>query len=208
MTLRVTRLVLWVALLVPAAAVGLVAQKPIAESEPKTVTATIEAVDKASRVVTLKTDAGSRLHVTAPQEMEGFNSLRVGDLVSARYFEAVVVRLARPGSPAPSSEPTTSVRRKDRVPGSETLRERTVRATVTAISTDRPSLTVKTADGLDHTMAVTDPGQLNALKAGDSIDITFYESRLVSVERPKKIGSRLQAPGSRLRAPGRTFVQP
>ena len=93
------------------AGTGLVAQKAIYESEPKVVTATIEAVDKASRVVTLKTAAGSRLHVTAPPEMEGFNTLKVGDIVSARYFEAIAVRLARPGSPpghthAPS-EPCT-----------------------------------------------------------------------------------------------------
>jgi Cu/Ag efflux protein CusF len=169
-----------------AAGVVLAAQKPIYESEAKTVTATIEAVDKASRVVTLKTEAGTRLHVTAPQEMEGFNSLRVGDLVSARYFEAVVVRVARPGSPAPSSEPATRVTRKDRVPGSETFTERTLRATITAVGTDTPSLTLKAADGSEHTMAVTDAAQLKALKVGDALDVTFYESRLVSVERPKK----------------------
>jgi Cu/Ag efflux protein CusF len=166
--------------------VPIAAQKPIYESEPKTVTATIEAVDKSSRVVTLKTEAGSRLHVTAPTEMEGFNSLRVGDLVSARYFEAVVVRLARPGSPAPSSEPAVRVMRKDRAAGSETLSERTVRATITALDMGNPLLTVKTPDGLDHTMAVTDAAQLKALKVGDVLDVTFYESRLVSVERPKK----------------------
>ena len=66
------------------------------------------------------------------------------------------------------------------------MSERTVRATVTAVGTDQPSLTVKTADGLDHTMGVSDPEQLKTLKAGDVLDITFYESRLVSVERPKK----------------------
>ena len=173
-------------LLVLPAGIAVAGQKPIYESEAKTVTATIEAVDKTSRVVTLKTEAGTRLHVTAPQEMEGFNSLRVGDLVSARYFEAVVVRLARPGSPAPSSEPTVRVTRKDRAPGSETLSERTVRATITAVSKAPPLLTGKTADGLEHTMAVTDPAQLNGLKVGDVLDVTLYESRLVSVERPKK----------------------
>jgi hypothetical protein len=35
-------------------------------------------------------------------------------------------------------------------------------------------------------MAVTDAAQLKALKVGDVLDVTFYESRLVSVERPKK----------------------
>lgn len=169
-----------------AGAAALAAQKPIYESQPRTVTATIEAVDKASRVVTLKTEAGTRLHVTAPPEMEGFNSLRVGDLVSARYFEAIVVRLARPGTPAPSGEPVTRITRKDRAPGSEAFSERTVRATVSAVSTDKPALTLKGEDGAERTMEVTDAAQLKALKPGDVLTVTFYESRLVSVERPKK----------------------
>jgi Cu/Ag efflux protein CusF len=166
--------------------VGLSAQKAIYESEAKVVTATIEGIDKASRIVTLKTEAGSRLHVTAPPEMEGFNTLKVGDIVSARYFEAIAVRLARPGSPAPSGTPTTTVRRKDDKPGSETMSERTIRAKITSVDAAAPSLMVRTSDGVERAMGVTDKSQLNALKAGDEIDVTFYESRLVSVDRPKK----------------------
>lgn len=169
-----------------AGARGQAGQKPIYESQPRTVTARIEAVDKASRVVTLQTEAGTRLHVTAPPEMEGFNSLRVGDRVSARYFEAVVVRLAPPGTSAPSGEPVTRITRKDRTPGSEAFSERTVRATVAAVRTEPPSLTLKGDDGAERTMEVTDAGQLKALKAGDVLNVTFYESRLVSVERPPK----------------------
>jgi hypothetical protein len=165
---------------------ALAGQKPIYESQPRTVAATIEAVDKASRVVTLRTEAGTRLHVTAPPEMEGFNTLRVGDLVSARYFEAIVVRLTAPGTPAPSGEPVTRITRKDRTPGSEAFSERTVRATVTAVTSAPPSLTLKGDDGAERTMEVTDAAQLKALKAGDVLNVTFYESRLVSVERPQK----------------------
>ena len=73
------------------------AQKPIYESAPKTVTATIEAMDKSEPRRHAQDEAGSRLHVTAPDEMEGFTGLRVGDVVSAKYFEAVAVRVARPG---------------------------------------------------------------------------------------------------------------
>ena len=142
------------------------AQKAIYESEPKVVTATIEAVDKDSRVVTLKTEAGSRMHVTAPPEMEGFNSLKVGDIVTAKYFEAVVVRLARPDSPAPSGTPTTSVRRKDDVPGSETMRERTVRAKVTAVDPKAPSLSVRRADGVERAMAVGDADTAEGAEGG------------------------------------------
>jgi Cu/Ag efflux protein CusF len=179
---RVMQLAAWAAIL---AGTGLLARKAIFESEPKVVTATIEAIDQASRVVTLKTEAGSRLHVTAPPEMEGFNRLKVGDIVSAKYYEAIAVRLARPGSPAPSGAPTTTVRRKDDKPGSETMRGRTIRAQITSVDAAAPSLMVRTSDGVERAMAVTDAAQLRTLKADDQIDVTFYESRLVSVERPK-----------------------
>jgi Cu/Ag efflux protein CusF len=161
------------------------ASQAIYESAPRTVTATIEAIEEATRQVTLKTTAGSRLYVIAPIEMEGFTRLKVGDIVTARYSEAVAVRLARPGSPAPSGAPATVVRRKDDVPGSETRSERTVRASVTDVDVSAPSLTVKGQDGAERTMKVTDPAQLTGLKAGDAIDVTFYESRLISVERPR-----------------------
>jgi hypothetical protein len=171
------------ALLWLAAGAGATGQQPIYESEAKTVTATIEAVDKASRVVTLETAAGTTLHVTAPAEMEGFNQLKVGDIVSAKYFEAIAVRLARPGSPPPSSEPVTRVTRKDDKPGSEVMRERMFRATVTAADAATRTLRVRGPDGVERAMAVTDVAQLKPLKVGDTLDITFYESRLVSVER-------------------------
>lgn len=51
-----------------------------------------------------------------------------------------------------------------------------------------PSLTVKTTDGTERTMKVTDAAQLKAVKVGDALDVTFYESRLVSVARPPKKG--------------------
>jgi hypothetical protein len=158
------------------------------QSEPVTVTATIEAIDKANRVVTLKTPRRGSVAVQAPPEMEGFGTLRVGDEVSARYYEAIAVRLRKPGDPEMPTTPTTIVRRKDRAPGSETMRDRTVRATIQSVDPGAPSLTVKAADGGLQTLTVTDASQLKALKAGDTIDITYYESPLlVSVMRqPKK----------------------
>lgn len=168
------------------AAPGASGAQPIFEGTPTTVTATIETVEKTSRVITLKTAAGSRLHVTAPPEMQGFDRLKAGDQVTARYFEAIVVRVARPGSPPPTAAPTTMVRRNDRKPGSETTSESTVRGTVVSVSAAAPSLTVKLTDGTERTMKVTDVKQLAALKTGDELDITFYESRLISVDHAKQ----------------------
>src|SRR6476660_673471 len=65
--------------------------RQVPPSKTTTVTATIEAIDTATRVVTLKGSAGQLVEVTAPAELQGFNNLRVGDHVTATSFDADVV---------------------------------------------------------------------------------------------------------------------
>lgn len=161
-------------------------QGPLAQSKPVTLTATVEAVDKASRTVTLKRPNGTSVEIKAPAEMQGFNTLKVGDQVTASYFEAVAVNVRKPGDPEPPGEPTTVVQRKERAPGSETRRQQTFRFTVRSIDPKTPSLTVMDPQGHALTLAVEDPKRLETLKVGDTVDVTYYESLLISVARPPK----------------------
>ena len=103
----------------------LVAQQSAAESKPVTRTGTIVDIDKTNRIVTLRNAQEAKIAVRAPEQMEGFDSLKVGDQVSATYFEATVVRVRKPGDPAASPDPQTTVTRKDRTAGSEIRREQT-----------------------------------------------------------------------------------
>ena len=165
---------------------SVLAQQPALQSKPETITATIEAIDKASRVVTLKGPEGNSVDVKASDQLEGFNSLRVGDEVTATYFAAVMIRARKPGDPVATGEPATTVRRTERTPGSDTRQERTFTVTVEAVDTKAPSLRVKGPQGRVVTMAVADPKQLQNLKVGDTVDLTYYESLLVKVGRPAK----------------------
>jgi hypothetical protein len=162
------------------------AQAPVPESRPVTVTATIEAIDREKRVVRLRQPGGKTVDVEVPGQMEGFSTLKVGDVVSATYTEAIAVRVRKPGDPAPAAAPTTVTTRKERTPGSETRREQTFPVTVTAIDAAAPSITVKGPQGRVVTMAVRDPTQLQGVKVGDTIDVTYYESLLVKVGRAQK----------------------
>ena len=99
-------------LLAALAGVTLTAQGPVYESAPVTRTATIQSIDKTNRVVTLKGEKGSDIEVTVPSQMEGFNSLRVGDQVSATYYDAVALSIRKPGDPVPAA-PYTSVPAKE-----------------------------------------------------------------------------------------------
>ena len=160
------------------------AQTPVPESRPVTVNARIEAIDRERRIVRLRRPGGDSVDVEVPGQMEGFSTLKVGDVVSATYSEAIAVRVRKPGDPVPPAAPTTATQRKEGAPGSETRREQTFQVTVTAIDTAVPSITVKGPKGRVTTMAVRDPKQLEGVRAGDTIDVTYYESLLVKVGRP------------------------
>jgi hypothetical protein len=165
---------------------GTTAQTPIPESRPVTITARIEAVDRENRIVRLRRPGGETVDVEVPADMEGFRTLKAGDVVSATYSEAIAVRVRKPGDQAPAAAPSTSTQRKAGTPGSETRREQTFPVTVTAIDTAAPSITVKGPKGNVKTMAVRDPKQLQGVKVGDTIDVTYYESLLVKIGRPEK----------------------
>jgi hypothetical protein len=159
-------------------------QAPRSESTT-TVTATIEAIDKANRTVTLKSPKGASVEVKAPEQMQGFNDLRVGDQVTATYYEAVAVNVRKPGDPAPSGDSSTIVR-KDRTPGSETRNQQTFTVTVVAVDPKAPSLTVKGPKGRVVALALSDAKQVQNVKAGDTVDVTYFESLLIKVARPSK----------------------
>ena len=161
-------------------------QAPLSQSKPITVTATIEAIDKANRAVTLKRSNGTTVEIKAPADMQGFNTLKVGDQVTASYFEAVAVNVRKPGDPAPLADPPTVIQRKERAPGSETRRQQTLRFTIRSIDSKTPSLTVADTQGHTVTLAVQDTKRLETLKVGDTVDVTYYESLLISVARPPK----------------------
>jgi hypothetical protein len=165
-------------------AVMLARQAP--PSKSTTVTATIEAIDKGGRVITLKGSSGRVVEVAAPAEMQGFNTLKVGDRVTATYFEAVALSVRKPGTPAASSTPVTTTRRKDRTPGSETRRQQTFTVGVESVDQTAASLTVRESKGRQITLSVRDPRELQNIKPGDSVDVTYYESLLIKVERAAK----------------------
>jgi hypothetical protein len=151
-----------------------------------TVTATIEAVDKANRTVRLKPQGRDSFDVKVPEDMQGFNTLRIGDQVTATYFADYAVDVRKAGDTAPPAPPQTTTQRKERTPGSETRIERTFRVAVEAIDPKAPSLTVRAPQGRVVTLAMRDASQLENIKVGDSVDVKYFQSLLIKVSRAPK----------------------
>jgi hypothetical protein len=148
------------------------AQAPDPMKVPVKMTATIEAIDRSARLITLKGPKGNLATVYAGENVKRFDELKVGDTITASYYESIAVNVRKAGEPAPPTS-TAGVTPSKGAPG----------ATVTVQSIDRAnqSVTVKRQDGGIVSFRVQNPKYLDMAKPGDTVDITYTRALLLEV---------------------------
>lgn len=153
---------------------------PVAVSQAVTLRATIVAIDKDNRILTLRGPRGQLVDIKADERIRRFDELNVGDVISATYSESVAVRLRRPGEPEPDRERV--VVRPQRQPGAsvEDIRTRTV--TVEDVDRASAMITVRDPEGNIRSYRMRDPERLEGVKNGDSVDISYTTALLLKVD--------------------------
>ena len=162
------------------------APKTVTKKNQVTATATVKAIDQATRSITLRMENGDEETFTASPEVTRFNQLKAGDTIKATYYESVVFEVRKPGAAA--TAPAAAIaggRMKDR-PGGALGVQQTTTVTVKAVDMNVPSITVVTAEGRTLTRKVAEKKNLEGVKAGDQIDITYSQAVVVSAEPGKK----------------------
>jgi hypothetical protein len=71
-------------------------------------------------------------------------------------------------------------------PSAALTQQRKITVTVEAIVPDAPSVTVRTPNGHQMTALIEDKRNLEGLKVGDTVDITFTEALMVTVDSAQK----------------------
>jgi Cu/Ag efflux protein CusF len=169
-----------------AGAASLAAQKPVSVSDAVTETFTIEAIDQTARVVTLKDKNGEVEDLFVGPEVTRFNALKVGDVVTFRYYESVVSALRRPGQAPRPAEAAGVTPSPGTRPGGTISQQQTATVTIQAIDAKVPSVTVKSDKGRVMSFRVQDVKNLEGYKVGDSVEVTYTQALAVSVEPAKK----------------------
>ena len=163
-------------------------QKELAveKSRVVTVTATVEALDLASRMVTLRGPEGNTITFRADEAVKNLPQVEVGDQVVVRYYQSVAVRMAKPGeSQGEAVFDLTTAKPGERPAGMETTQV-TITASIEAIDKERSLVTLKGPEGKVETVKVMDPKNLEKVKVGDRIAITYTEALAISVEEGKE----------------------
>jgi hypothetical protein len=150
-----------------------------------TVTATITAIDQASRTLTLLSPDGRVTTTTVSNEVKRFPALKVGDIITAKYYDNIVLRLMKPGENPVDSASASVAPNPGTRPSATATTQRSVTATITAIDSSIPSITLTGPDQTTYTHKVADREALKQVKVGDRLDITWSAAVLVSAEAPK-----------------------
>lgn len=185
---RTSFVVLLAAMAVAVAAAPLHGQvpKPVTKGETVTVTAVIEAIDSTNRLIALKDDKGVTETIVAGPEVKRFDDLKVGDKVTFRYYESVVYAIQPPGAKPPAPATSGMVRNVGPRPGGTMSEQLTAVVTILAIDLKIPSVTIKTADGSTMSFKIEDKKNMEGVKVGDKVQITYTRALAISVETPKK----------------------
>jgi Ni/Co efflux regulator RcnB len=153
--------------------------------EQKTVTATVESIERSSRAVTLKEENGEYVEVIVPADIKRFDTLKVGDKITAKYYENVVLRLKLPGEKSKDTDTAAITPGTGAKAGGTAATQRTITATITHIDSKLPSITFSGPNGWKYSSRVEDKAALAKVKVGDRVDITWTVAVLISAESPK-----------------------
>jgi hypothetical protein len=147
-----------------AGAGAVVAKEPgkVTMADAVRVSASVQAIDKDKRLVTLKGPKGNTFVVNAGPEVRNFDQIKVGDQVVVRYVEALTLELKK---------------------GTGGIRERVEReAAVAAQPGEKPGAAVGRQVTVVADVIGKDAKQFKQVKVGDQVEATFSEAVALSVE--------------------------
>ena len=166
-----------------------------AESPPKPAirenlvqkTATVEAIDHASRVVKLRTEDGSSSTIVVDPEVRNLAQVKAGDKIVVSYYEALAAEVKKPGEGVKGVEADVSSVRSEpgAMPGggAGVLLRTTV--TIESVDTTFNTVSFKRSDGQSRTVAVQSPeGKefIKGLKKGDQVEVAYTEALAIEVK--------------------------
>ena len=150
-------------------------------------TLTVEDVDKANRLVTLKGPEGKMVTVHADAQVKNFDQIKKGDRVNVKYYEAMAVEVIAPG--AETSQPGVKTAKASAEKGSKpaggVARQTTKTVEVLSIDKFKKAISFRDADGRWREISMEKPElqhYLTDLKEGDKVLVTFTEALAVSVD--------------------------
>ncbi len=180
---------------VAAAPAAPAAQEPAAQNKPgkavvgrATVEATVKAIDKKKRIVTLKFTDGHQSKIHCGPEVRNFPQIRVGDMVRAEFVESVELFIAdkpeKPDADAVAGLKRAPLGEKPSVQAVESVE---LKATVESIDYKTREVTLRGPEGELKKLTVGPAAKrFNEVKQGDTVVARLTKAVSIDVSTPAK----------------------
>ena len=153
-----------------------------------TATATVEKVDVANRLVTLRNADGKVMELQVDESVKNLPQVKPGDRVVVKFYESLAYEVKKPGTATPGTAGAEKVARAapGARPGGVAARQVEITTTIEAIDKKTAMVTLKGADGNLTPVKVRDPSKLDLVRVGDLVTITYSQAVAVAVEPAPK----------------------
>jgi len=155
------------------------------------ITASVEAIDKATRTVTLKGPEGKLVDVVAGPEVRNFDQIQVGDMVVVEYMRALSLELKKGGKVRERADNEAALRAAPgQKPGASVARETTIVADVVGVDPKNMIISLKGPKGRVVDLHVQNPDHFKVVKKGDQVEATYVEAVAIAVRPAAKSGNK------------------
>jgi len=144
-----------------------------------TVRATVDRIQKSERVVTFRADGNIFQNVYFDPSVTGFEDLKVGDEVTVRYQQSIVVKVNRNAKLSTERDTTAEAQKADPT----VIQQSTAVVKVESVDMAGHQITYRTADDRKMVQNVEDTKLLEGLRSGDRIEVTATRAKAVSIEK-------------------------
>jgi hypothetical protein len=156
----------------------------IMASARTTETLKILAIDKATRVVTLKSEDGDTIAVKCGPEVRNFGQLAVGDEVKTTYSESYSIHVEKEGEAEEVNEVATSRAALGAKPGASVYETKIIKAKIDAIDKTKGTVTLATMTGEKFTVTAKNKANLDKVEVGNTVVVTARTGSVISVNKP------------------------
>jgi hypothetical protein len=163
------------------------AAKPmVQEAAVVTLRGTVEAIDKEKQTVTIK--GPKRTLVVQVQDPKKLDAIKVGDPVVGKYYEALALEVKKPGTATPgmTAQQGVASSKPGATPAGAVGQQVTVTVTIVAIDKAAKTVTIKGPEGNTEAVKARDPKNLDAVKVGDLVEITYTRALAIALDKPAK----------------------
>src|SRR4051812_5236828 len=146
--------------------------KPSSFQEQKqTMTATVDAVDPATRMITLRGQDGDSATFKVGDHVRNLDQVKVGDRVAVDYYESVSIKVLPPGEAVNDVRAAVDRAQPGEKPGGMVAQHTTLTATVEMLDKKKSMVTLRGPNGNLHTITARDPKNLANVNVGDRVVI-------------------------------------